>query len=105
MRKAFFMKVRPGMIDEYRRVHNPIPAELARTLKQHGISNYSIFHHPESGVLCGYLEVSDPELLTHLGDHECCRGWWRRMCAYLETAAPDAEKAREEEMTEVFHLA
>ena len=104
IRKAFYMKIRPGMIEEYRRAHNPIPAELAQTLKDHGISNYSIFYHPESDVLCGYLEITDPSFLKHLADHECCQTWWRKMCRYLETASPDAEKAREEEMVEVFHL-
>lgn len=55
-------------------------------------------------MLCGYLEISDPEALNHLADHACCREWWKAMCAFLETDSPDAVKAREEEMTEVFHL-
>ena len=104
IRRAFYMKVRPGMLEEYRRAHNPIPEELARTLKEHGISNYSIFHHPGTDVLCGYLEISDPETLKHLADHACCREWWNAMCVCLETDSPGAVKAREEEMTEVFHL-
>ena len=45
LRKAFLMKVLPGKISEYRRMHDEIWPELADTMKRHGASNYSIFLH------------------------------------------------------------
>ncbi len=105
IRKAFFMKLRPGQFAAYYAAHNPIPAELAATIRAHGIGNYSIYHHPETDTLCAVMEIADEAELKHLGDHECCRIWWRAMCEYLETAEPGATKAREEEMPEIFHLA
>ena len=46
IRKAFYMEVKPGCIEEYTKAHNPIPAELKEIMQNHGIHNYSIFHHP-----------------------------------------------------------
>src|SRR2546430_16518509 len=43
VRKAFVMMLKPGSRVEYERRHNPIWPELEKALKEHGVSNYSIF--------------------------------------------------------------
>ena len=47
-RKAFIMSVNAGAEEEYEERHNPIWPELEKVLKDHGVSNYSIFLHPET---------------------------------------------------------
>ena len=61
IRKAFVMSVRPGFEQEYEKRHNPIWPELEKTLRDHGVSNYSIFLHPETRQLFGYAEIRDEE--------------------------------------------
>jgi L-rhamnose mutarotase len=46
--KAFVMSVNAGPAEEYEKRHNPIWPELEPVLKDHGVSNYSIFLHPET---------------------------------------------------------
>ena len=48
IRKAFVMSVHAGAEEEYEKRHNPIWPELEKVLKDHGVSNYSIFLHPET---------------------------------------------------------
>ena len=56
-RKAFVMSVNAGAEQEYEKRHNPIWPELEKVLKDHGVSNYSIFLHLETRQLFGYAEV------------------------------------------------
>jgi L-rhamnose mutarotase len=60
-RKAFLMSVNAGAGEEYERRHNPIWPELEKVLKDYGVSNYSIFLHPETRQLFGYAEIHSEE--------------------------------------------
>ena len=104
IRKAFYMEVQPGKIADYTHYHNPIPEELAAILKRHGVSNYSIFHHPATNVMFGYLEAESEAELEKIATYECCHKWWKKMTTCLVADSPDAPKAKEEPMNEVFHL-
>ena len=79
IRKAFYMEVRPGKLGEYTHLHNPIPDELAAILKRHGVSNYSIFHHPATNVMFGYLEIASEAEFEKIASYECCHKWWKLM--------------------------
>ena len=48
IRQAFVMSVNPGAKEEYEKRHNPIWPELEKVLKDHAVSNYSIFLHRET---------------------------------------------------------
>lgn len=61
IRKAFRMKVHPGREVEYERRHRPIWSELEDVLKEHGVSNYSIFLDPATQDLFAYVEIEDQE--------------------------------------------
>jgi L-rhamnose mutarotase len=58
IRKAFVMSVHAGAEEEYEKRHNPIWPELEKVLKDHGVSNYSIFLFPETRQLFGYAEIA-----------------------------------------------
>ncbi len=104
IRKAFYMEVKPDRIEEYTRAHNPIPEELAAIIRRHGVHNYSIFHHPGTNVMFGYMEIESEEEFARIGDYGRCHQWWKQMTENLVCATPGADKAKEEEMKEVFHL-
>ena len=57
MRKAFKMSVRPDRHEAYEKRHSPIWPELEKTLKDHGVSNYSIFLDEETSALFAYVEI------------------------------------------------
>ena len=52
----------------------------------------------------GYMEIESEEEFEKIASYECCHAWWKVMTQHLVTATPDAEKANEEPMDEVFHL-
>jgi len=104
IRKAFLTRVKPGMIDQYEKSHNPIWPELHDVLKKHGISNYSIFHDAKRSQLFGYMEIEDEEKLKKLSSNEVCQKWWRYMTEYLVSDSEDSVKAQEAELSEIFHI-
>jgi L-rhamnose mutarotase len=103
IRKAFLMEVKPGHIDDYEKAHNPIWPELQKTLKEHGIHNYSIFFHEKTNQLFGYLEIEDEEKLKNLAVDETCKKWWLQMKSFLVSEEENAPKAKEEELRQVFY--
>ena len=79
LRKAFVMSVKPGQEEEYERRHNPIWEDLHQVLKDHGVSNYSIFLDPETRNLFGYAEIEDEERWNAIAETEPCKRWWVHM--------------------------
>ncbi len=102
IRKAFLMKVFPEAHAEYERRHRPIRAELETVLKQHGVSNYSIFLESATNQLFGYAEIESEELWTKIAATDECRRWWKFMKDVMPTNADDSPVSVE--LREVFHL-
>ncbi|MDP0499946.1 MAG: L-rhamnose mutarotase [Verrucomicrobiota bacterium JB022] len=102
IRKSFVMSVNTGCEAEYEHRHNPIWDELAATLKAHGAHNYSIFLHPETRQLFGYVEVESEERWNAIAQTEICQRWWRHM-ADVMPSNPDHSPVSVE-LKEVFHL-
>ncbi len=102
IRQAFVMSVNPGAEEEYEKRHNPIWPELEKVLKDHGVSNYSIFLHPETNQLFGYAEIENEEQLTSIAWTEVCRKWWKQNVEIMPSN-PDHSPVSSP-LREVFHL-
>jgi L-rhamnose mutarotase len=102
IRKAFVMSVNSGAEEEYARRHQPIWAELAAVLKQHGVHNYSIFLHPETGQLFAYAEIEDEARWAAIAATEVCQRWWKHMGDVMPSNADHSPVAQN--LDEVFHL-
>jgi len=102
IRKAFVMSVHPNQEAEYERRHSPIWAELADTLRAHGVSNYSIFLDPRTRDLFGYAEVKSEEQWEAIAETAVCRKWWRHMSEIMPSH-PDG-RPLSVPLREVFHL-
>ena len=53
-RIGFLIKVKPEMIDEYKKHHTAVWPEMLTALSRHGWHNYSLFMR-EDGTLFGYF--------------------------------------------------
>jgi L-rhamnose mutarotase len=102
IRKAFVMSVFEGQEEEYENRHSPIWQDLEETLKSHGAHNYSIFLHPETNQLFGYVEVEDEARWDAIAQTDPCRRWWAHM-ADVMPANPDNSPVSVD-LREVFHL-
>lgn len=96
------MSVHPGREQEYERRHRPIWPELEQVLKQHGVHNYSIFLHPGTHQLFGYVEIEDEARWAAIAATPECRRWWQHMHE-LMPSHPD-HRPVSTELREVFHL-
>jgi L-rhamnose mutarotase len=102
IRKAFVMTVNAGSEKEYERRHTPIWPELERVFAASGVHNYSIFLHPETRQLFGYVEVEDEARWNAIAKTPECRRWWdhmRDVMAYNPDGTPASSPLKQ-----VFHL-
>lgn len=96
------MEVHPDRHEEYARRHDPIWPELEAVLKSHGAHNYSIFLHPATNQLFGYVEVEDEVRWQQIAGTKICRKWWAYMREIMPSNPDNSPVAAE--MREVFHL-
>jgi len=102
IRKSFVMSVNAGFEAEYERRHRPIWADLAAVLKSHGASNYSIFLHPQTRQLFGYVEIADEARWASVAATPECQRWWKHMGDIMPSNADNSPVSVE--LREVFHL-
>jgi L-rhamnose mutarotase len=102
IRKMFVLQVRRGAEEEYRRRHNPIWNDLEEVLRAHGVHNYSIALHLETGQLFAYAEVEDEERWNDIATTPVCRRWWDYMSEIMEVNADRSPRAVE--LREAFHM-
>ncbi|HWU03611.1 MAG TPA: L-rhamnose mutarotase [Novosphingobium sp.] len=101
-RIAFRMKLRPGMLEEYRKRHDEIWPELAEALKAAGVSDYAIFHDAETDCLFATLLRRADHTMDALPDLPVMRRWWQAMAPLMETM-PDLSPLSVS-LACVFHL-
>ena len=99
---AFVMKLKPGREAEYKKRHDEIWPELAQTLKQAGVSDYSIFLEASSCKLFAVLKRDNDHKMEGLPIDPVVQKWWAYMADLMETH-PD-NRPVEEPLKMVFHL-
>ena len=82
---AFRMNLDPGQAADYEKRHDAIFPELARALKDAGVSDYTIWHDPQSDHLFGILTRTDDHTMDRLPDTEVMKRWWKHMADIMET--------------------
>src|SRR5690606_11547953 len=74
-RIAFRLYVKPEMLDEYMRRHDPVWPEMLEEIAASGRRNYSIFH-VGNGELVGFYEVDDDAAAqAYLANSEIAAKW------------------------------
>ncbi|CAF0953000.1 unnamed protein product [Adineta ricciae] len=101
---AFTMKLKPNVVDEYKRRHDEIWPELVHLLQQHGISDYSIFLDEPSLTLFAVQKVSSNTTSSNekLREDAIMQRWWKYMADLMETN-PDHSPVTHE-LKLVFHM-
>ncbi len=98
------IRVKPGKIDEYKRYHAAVWPEIARTITECHITNYSIYHH--DGLLFAYFEYVGDDFaadMAKMAADPMTQKWWavqKPLQQPYEKRQPDEWWA---EMEEVFH--
>ncbi len=101
-RIAFRLQLKPGCLAEYTRRHDEIWPEMAALIRSTGVSDFRIWHDPETDTLfCSQLRVDDG-VADSIRGHPVWRRWQAAMADLLVTS-PDGT-ARRWPLNEVFHL-
>jgi L-rhamnose mutarotase len=101
-RFAFKMKLIPGCEAEYKKRHDEIWPELAKLLKDSGVSDYSIFLDPETSTLFAVQKQAGDQSSQDLGTHPVVRKWWDYMSDIM-VVNPDHSPVTTP-LPEVFYL-
>lgn len=101
---AFTMKLKPNVIDEYKRRHDEIWPELVNLIRENGISDYSIFLDEPSLTLFAVQKVSSTTNSSNikLRDNEIMKRWWAYMADLMETN--DDKSPVTHSLQLVFHM-
>jgi len=79
------MKLKPGHAAEYQRRHDEFWPEVAGLLRQHGISEYSIFLDEKTLTLFAVQKLDESVSRVALPLHPIMRRWWDYMEDIMET--------------------
>jgi len=96
-RVGFTFKMKPELKAEYKKAHDEIWPELAKSLNEYGMHNYSIYFRGD-GTLFAYLEV---EKFSKLDVNE---RWQNYMDQYFVKEDKSILGPEIEILEEVFHL-
>lgn len=96
------MKLKPGVIAEYKRRHDEIWPELQKELGAAGISDYSIFFDEETLTLFATQKLADNNSASRLPHLPIVKKWWDYMAPLMEVHADNSPVATP--LKEVFHL-
>jgi len=99
---AFVMQLKPGHEAEYEKRHDEIWPDLLQTLKQAGVSDYSIFLEKSSGKLFAVLKRREDHSMDSLPLDPIVQKWWAFMADIMETDADN--KPVDELLDLVFHM-
>ncbi|MBC8026691.1 MAG: L-rhamnose mutarotase [Steroidobacteraceae bacterium] len=99
---AFRMKLKPGVVVEYKKRHDQIWPELAQLLTDSGIHDYSIFLDEETLHLYAVLKLRDDNRRATLPQHPLMKRWWDHMKDLMHTDADG--RPVEWPLVPMFHL-
>lgn len=102
IRCAFKMKLKPGVVAEYKKRHAELWPELARELRAAGISDYSIFLDEETLTLFAVQKRTDSNTAAALPQTAAVKKWWAYMAPLMDVNADDSPVCTG--LREVFHL-
>jgi len=101
-RHAFTMKLKPGVVEEYKKRHDEIWPELSAALRTAGISDYSIFLDESTLTLFAVQKQSDDNTAAELPNHPIVTKWWAYMAPLMEVNPDNSPQVGA--LREVFHL-
>lgn len=105
-RYGWTARVRPGKLDEYKRLHAAVWPDVQKMIRQCNLRNYSIYC--KDGRLFTYVEYTGEDFeadMARMAADEATQEWWALCVPCLEPAdEPGAGAGVWVDMEELFHL-
>src|ERR1700744_5582779 len=101
-RHAFKMRLKPGVVAEYKKRHDEIWPELVKVLQDAGVSDYSIFFDEETLTLFAVQKLDENNTASSLPQNPIVQKWWEYMAPLMEVNADHSPVLKP--LPEVFYL-
>ena len=101
-RNAFIMKLKPGVVEEYKKRHDEIWPELAKEISAAGVSDYAIFLDEATLTLFAVQKLSENNTSALLPQTDIVKKWWAYMAPLMETTPDNSPMVKP--LTELFYL-
>jgi L-rhamnose mutarotase len=103
-RYASVYRIRPELLEEYKRCHDNIWPEMAEAIRDSGITNYSIFYRGD-GTLFAYFECDDAARASACIRKQAVNDRWQAAMERFFIKSDRTIKGPEtEDLQEIFHL-
>lgn len=104
-RVGFVLKVKPGLVEEYKEHHKKVWPEMLDALRRTGWHNYSLYLRKD-GTLFGYFETPGDlqAAVAAMSKEEVNAKWQKMMAPYFEALDGSRPDETMQELEEVFHL-
>lgn len=97
-------RIRPELVEEYKKAHDEIWPDMAAAIRKSGIRNYSIYFRPD-GTLFSYFECADADAASaYMRSTEVNARWQKAMDRFFIKKDPSTVGADVEAIAEVFHI-
>lgn len=96
------MKLKPGIVAEYKKRHDEIWPELQKELRAAGVSDYSIFFDAETLTLFAIQKLADKNTASDLRHLPIVQKWWNYMAPLMEVHADNSPVTTP--LAEVFYM-
>ena len=103
-RFGMVIKVRPGKLDEYKRLHAAVWPDVLKMIEACNIRNYSIYL--KDGFLFSYFEYTGDDFeadMARMAADETTQKWWEHCKPCQEPLTSRGEGEWWADMEEVFH--
>jgi L-rhamnose mutarotase len=104
-RVGILLKVKPEMIEEYKKRHENVWPEMQEALRRTGWHNYSLFLR-DDGLLFGYYEAEESHeaAVAGMAKEEVNQRWQDWMAPFFENLGGGHADEGMQVLEEVFHL-
>lgn len=105
-RMAMVIGIKPGKIDEYKRLHAAVWPDVLAQIANSNIRNYSIFLREPENLLFGYWEYHGSDIaadLARMAEDPETREWWTHTDPCQSPLSTRADGEQWAMMDEVFH--
>ncbi len=103
-RYGMVLRLKPGALEEYKRLHASVWPTVLKTISDCSIRNYSIYH--KDGFLFSYFEYVGEDFasdMKKMADDPETQRWWSVCTPLQEPLETRGEGEWWAEMEEVFH--
>lgn len=106
-RMGMVIRVKPDMVEEYKRLHVKIPDEIEAVLAECKIRNYSIFLKEPENLMFGYWEYHGDDIAkewARMAASPANQEWWKLCGPCMEPMEHREEGEWWAAMEQIFYL-